>query len=131
MIRLKLRLIVRILVFIATTGFTSVSTATPYACVGTVASATVDPSGSVVASFSFATPSAGAMSWELMCSVTTLTNNVPVDACKGLVSVLLSAFHTKATVYVWFDNSTPNVCSMPAWGNLKSFGWYWGPALSS
>lgn len=129
--RMTLRSLWMVVTSVVSVGFTSVSTATPYACSGTVSAVTVDPNGSVVASFAFTSPSVGAMNWETLCSVTAVTNNVPIDACKAIASVLTSAFYTKATVYVSFDNGTPNVCSMQGWTNLKNFGWYWGPALSN
>jgi len=102
------------------------SFAASYSCVGKVDQVTVDPNGTVNASFSF--QSAG-MAWQDVCSINSAANNVSVAACKGILAVLLTARTSQQSVVLWFDNASGGQCSAAAWKPLRDVGWYWGPGI--
>lgn len=91
-----------------------------YACIGPVTGVTVGPTGVVSAQ------SAGGQQWAYFCRLGVTENSVSPEACKGVLTVLLTAQTTGKNVQLWFDDGL--TCSThPTWAWLAV--WYWGPQL--
>jgi hypothetical protein len=91
-----------------------------YFCEGKVHHVAVGPGGQVTL---YADPG---FRWDYLCSVTTATNGVSVDACKVIFSALLTAQATDATVQ-WAFSDSLTCTTHPDWQYLT--GWYWGPVV--
>lgn len=91
-----------------------------YSCVGPVAEVLVSPTGVVSAG------SLGGITWGYWCSISSATNGVSPEACRGVLAVLLAAQTSGRDVQVWFDDGLSCTTRTPwTWQT----GWYWGPAL--
>ncbi len=91
-----------------------------YSCSGPVSGVTVGPTGVVSAA------SAGGQQWTYFCRLGVTENGVSPEACKGVLTVLLTAQTTGKNVQLWFDDGL--TCSThPTWAWLSV--WYWGPQL--
>jgi hypothetical protein len=90
-----------------------------YSCSGPVQNVEVGPSGVVTV----LAPAAG-LGPAYLCEIGTTINGVGPDACKAILSVLLTAHATGASVT--FDYSDALTCTThPTWDWLT--GWYYGP----
>lgn len=93
-----------------------------YTCTGPVSGVMIAPNGNVSAEhFS-------GFSWVYICSVSTPTNGVSIDACKSIYSMMLVAQTTGKSVSTDF-NDEPNTCASHTPWNFLS-GWYFGPILN-
>lgn len=99
-----------------------------YSCLGMVDNVTAAPDGEVSASFSF---NGGGMAWQQVCNLNANTYGVTPAACRGILTILVTARTTGQWVKVWFNNASGSSCSATAWRPLSDMGWYWGPALQS
>jgi hypothetical protein len=71
--------------------------------------------------------SAAGQAWGFYCQLGGSANNVSAEACKGILTVLLTAQTTGKTVTLWFDDDL--TCSThPSWAWLNTF--YWGPTIN-
>jgi hypothetical protein len=102
--------------------------AVAYSCIGKVDQVTVDPNGNVNATFTFQT---GSMPWMQACNLGADSLGVSPAACRGVLTVLLTARTSNQSVQMWFDNATPGQCTFSGWQALKTLGWYWGPSIAS
>lgn len=93
-----------------------------YDCIGKVNNVVLNPSGIVTLSF-------GNISWVYLCSVSSPYNGVTIEACKGMLSMLMAAKMGDRNIQMWFNDESNNCTNSahPAWSELKN--WYYGPAL--
>ena len=92
-----------------------------YFCSGKVGSVTVSPGGQVT----LHAPEAGA-NYNYLCILGQTTNGISSDACKGILSTLLTAKATGRTVQFAFDDNA-SCTTRGSW--VWMTGWYWGPEL--
>lgn len=93
-----------------------------YTCSGPVVGVALEPSTGRL----FAQSIAG-ISWPMLCGVDQMMNGVPVEVCKGIYSMLLSAQVAGKEVTLWFNDSG-DCQSHPGWVDLT--GWYFGPQIN-
>lgn len=110
----------RMLMTLAAAIFCAPAMAVEYSCVGPVSGVTVSLAGVVSAE------SAGGQNWGYFCQIGATTNNASSDACKAVLSLLLTAQATGKSVRLWYNDS--NTCSTyRGWQWLNTV--YWGPKL--
>lgn len=110
----------RILATLAAAILCAPAMAVDYSCDGPVSGVTVGPGGHVSAAY------AGGQSWGYFCQLGNNSNNVSPEACKGILSVLLTAQATGKSVRIWYRDDLS--CSTNrGWNWLSTL--YWGPAL--
>jgi len=112
-------LVLKFIAIICAISVTTIAHAN-YFCEGKVHHVAVGPGGQVTV---HADPG---FHWDYLCSVTTATNGVSVDACKAIFSALLTAQATDKTVQ-WAFNDSLSCTTHPDWQYLT--GWYWGPVV--
>ncbi len=97
--------------------------ATNYSCGGPVNGVTVDHNGVVVAE------SAGGQHYGYFCQIGGASNNVTSDACKGILSVLLTAQSTDKSINIWYNDTHDCAwhASNGSWAWLDT--WYFGPMV--
>ena len=93
-----------------------------YFCTGPIDNVDVSPSGLGVVQ----SGTAGLQSVYL-CTIGTTANGVGPDACNAILSVVIAAHATQASVTWAFDDSL-TCTTHPAWSWLT--GWYYGPQIS-
>jgi hypothetical protein len=90
-----------------------------YFCSGPVLSVDVSPTGIVTVN----APAAG-LNYAYPCQIGATNNGVGPDACKAILSILIAAHATGASVTFAYDDSL-TCATHPAWTYLT--GWYYGP----
>jgi len=110
----------RILVAFAASIFCAPAMAVQYFCSGPVTGVTVSPSGVVQAEH------AGGQSYGYFCQIGATYNGVSSDACKAILTVLLTAQTTGKSVTIAYDDAN-NCATNRAWTWLNTI--YWGPKL--
>jgi hypothetical protein len=93
-----------------------------YSCTGKVGDVVVGPNGTLTVSF-------GQIGWVYLCNMSQTYNGVQPEACKGILSIFMSAKLSDRNVEMWFSDAS-NSCTNqghPAWADLKD--WYFGPNL--
>lgn len=93
-----------------------------YSCIGKVGNVVVGPNGTLTVSF-------GQIGWVYLCNLNQSYNGVQPEACKGILSIFMSAKLSDRNVEMWFSDAS-NSCTNqghPAWADLKD--WYFGPDL--
>ena len=107
----------------------SISSAATYSCIGTIDFVSVSPTGVVTVS----SQSSGLATF-FPCSLTSTVNNVTVDTCKAILSVVMLAKATGAQVGWWFSDTIGCNHSSVSGGNWywlsdPSGDWYYGPQI--
>ena len=70
---------------------------------------------------------AGGHSWGFFCALGQTSNNVSPEACKGILSVLLTAQTSGKRVTIWYRDDL-NCSTARGWQWLSTV--YWGPTLT-
>lgn len=93
-----------------------------YDCIGKVNNVVINPAGVVTLSF-------GNINWVYLCSVSGTYNGVAPEACKAMLSIIMSAKLSDRNIQLWLGDASNNCTNTahPAWADLKD--WYYGPAL--
>lgn len=102
--------------------FCAPAMAAQYFCSGPVTGVTVSPSGVVQAE------NAGGQSWGYFCQIGATNNGVSSDACKAILTVLLTAQATGKSVTIAYDDAN-NCTTSRAWSWLNTI--YWGPKIDN
>jgi disulfide bond formation protein DsbB len=96
--------------------------AADYSCSGPVNGVSITPGGIVAAA------SAGGQSWGFFCQLGQTTNGVTPEACKAILTILLTAQTTDKRVTIWFRDDLS--CSANrGWNWLSTV--YWGPMIEN
>jgi len=102
---------------------TSTQALATYTCTGPVNGIAINPkTGQVLAE------SIAGIAWPALCSTKSEQNNISVETCQQIFSLLLTAQLSKKEVTLWFNDGA-NCQSHQPWVNLT--GWYFGPRLQN
>jgi hypothetical protein len=88
-------------------------------CTGTVNSVDVSGAGNIQVNID------GIGDGNILCSLNNLHGEYTVEACKAVLSLLLSAKMSEKKVTLYFRNDSTTACRKGDWGDLSAFGFYY------
>jgi hypothetical protein len=112
----------RVLLYVASVAVASQSAFAAYSCNGVIDQVNVSPNGVVIVD-----STAAGLQSVYLCQIGTTANGVSPDACKAILSLILAAKLSGASV-LWSFSDSLTCTTHPAWAWLG--GWYYGPNLN-
>lgn len=118
--KMEKKMLKKFAVFIGVVAISSLAYANP-TCSGRISGVSISNSGAILATVR---NGAGTnLADVIFCSLSSSSSNFGAEACKGVLSLLLSASAMQKNTTLWFQSASFTSCTQ-SWMDLQSIGFY-------